>query len=163
MAGRLVIRRDHGWRRIKADVLRLRNQEVKVGLRAGKGVSDDGIPVVEYAYLNEFGTEHIPARPFLRRTADEAKGGPLSAHARNLVAGLIRGRLTVDGVLDGVGLWFRARVQATIRSAKSWAVPNAPYTIKRKGSSFPLIDDGRMAENVDYEKVRGGFRRRIGL
>ena len=45
--------------------------EVRVGFQAGEAQEEDGTDICEVAAYNELGTEHIPARPFLRKSVDE--------------------------------------------------------------------------------------------
>jgi hypothetical protein len=68
-----------------------------------------------------------------------------------LAGQIIDGANTVDRVLRVLGEHYQSLVQKTIREAVSWAQPNAPQTIERKGSSSPLIDTGRMIGAVRYE------------
>ncbi len=143
---------DRGWKKIKTDVEQLRGRGVKVGLMAG-GPVQDSVAVVDYAVYSEFGTSRIPSRPFMRKTADDAER-PLGAFAQGLARNVLRGSMTANQVLDGLGLWYQARVRSTIRSASSWAVPNAPSTIAMKGSSKPLIDHAVMIGAINYEKTR---------
>ena len=142
---------DRGWNRIKREYRELERSGIKVGLRAGP--SNDGVPVVEYAAINEFGTDDIPSRPFMRRTADKAH-----PELRNFTLGLVRRMVSGAGtsrtVLDSLGTWFRERIQATVRSSPSWAVPNSRKTIALKKSSVPLVDEGILINSVDYEITR---------
>lgn len=154
MVSRVIII-DRGWMRIKADATQLAGQGVKVGLRSTAGTSADGVRIVDYATFNEFGTEHIPARPFMRRTADTAEG-KVSAAAKTLAKNLVAGRLNVNQVLDQLGLLYQSLIRNTIRSTPSWAAPNAPATIRRKKSSVPLIDTGMMLGAVDFERTKIG-------
>ncbi len=64
---------------------------------------------------------------------------------------MIDGQLKPEGVLKNLGEFYQMKIQMTIRNAGSWAVPNAPSTVERKGSSSPLIDTGRMVQSVRYE------------
>lgn len=148
---------DRGWRRISAQALGLNGRAVKVGIRAdgAGGAANDGVQIVDIATYNEFGTEHIPARPFMRRTADEQEKA-VGTFAQKLAGQVIAGKMNPDGLLDALGLWYVARIRDTIRSAFRWAAPNAPSTIRRKGSSKPLIDTGAMIGAVDYQKTRTG-------
>lgn len=152
MAGKAIII-DRGWHRIKTQHAALKGQGVKVGLRAGK--ANDGVQIVDYATWNEFGTAdgRVPSRPFMRRTSDFAEK-PIRNHAALLVRNLVAGRLDVAGVMHGLGLWYQARIRATIRNSKQWAKPNAPSTVKAKGSTTPLIDDGMLIGNIDYERTK---------
>jgi hypothetical protein len=98
----------------------------------------------------------------MRKTADDAER-PFQDFAKKIARGVYtrnaQGRFApgnnpVEGALDALGLWYQARIRATIRSSRSWAVVNAPMTIKMKGSSTPLIDQGVMIGAVSYEKTR---------
>lgn len=144
---------DRGWRAIHRNALGLNGRGVKVGILGSAGAHDGGTSIVDVAVFNEFGTETAPARPFMRRTADENED-KVRGHARALVRGVMSGLIRPDQVLDRLGLWYQARVRETIRNAFRWAAPNAPSTIRRKGSSKPLIDTGRMLGAVNYEKTR---------
>lgn len=151
MAGNVVVR-DLGWRRIKTEVRQLHGRGVRVGLLASSG-SSGGVAVVDIAVFNELGTQHIPARPFLRNAVDrnEKAVAPL---AKSLAGAVVAGRLTADQVLDRLGLWMQDKIQDSIRTAFQWAAPNAPSTIRKKGSSKPLIDKGVLLRSVSYEKER---------
>ena len=150
---------DRGWRRIHASALGLNGRAVKVGLRSDGpgGVKPEGgdATLVEIGIFNELGTERSPARPFMRRSADEGEAA-VAAYARRLAGAVIDGRMKPDGLLTALGLFFQSRVRATIRSAFRWAAPNAPSTIRRKGSSRPLIDSGAMVGAVDFVSTRIG-------
>lgn len=144
---------DRGWTNIKTKVKRLEGMGVKVGIRSTAG-SQDGVRIVDYAVWNEFGTDdgRVPARPFMRQTADKNKryvAGFISNLARQVLQGI-----SSESALDRIGLMYQAKIRETIRESKSWAVPNATRTIKEKGSSTPLIDHGMLHGAIDYEKVR---------
>lgn len=150
-----VVRRDRGWNQIRLNVAALANRGVKVGLLAGSP-SQDGVAVIDYATWNEYGTATIPARPFMRTTSDRvarpmrAKTGINAVNVRRITMG----DLTPEQMLDRIGLWYQAQIRHTIRTARSWAAPNAPYTIARKGSTSPLIEHGVMIGAINYEKTR---------
>ncbi|EHL99378.1 hypothetical protein HMPREF9946_03140 [Acetobacteraceae bacterium AT-5844] len=139
---------DRGWNRAIQASRMINRRAVKVGLRAGP--ANDGVQVVDYAIFNEFGTAHIPARPFMRHTADTQER-PLQAYTRRLIGPMLDGRMGVDTVLSSVGQWYQAAMRRTIRQSRSWADPNAPSTIALKGSSTPLIDQGVLVSSIDFE------------
>lgn len=151
MAGNVRII-DRGWKKIKTDVEQLRGRGVKVGLMAG-GPVNDGVAVLDYAVFNEYGTATIPARPFMRKTADDAER-TLGSFAASTAQRVIGGRINANQALDTLGLWYQARIRTSITQAWTWAAPNAQSTIKMKGSSKPLIDDGIMRGAINYEKTR---------
>lgn len=151
MAGNVVVR-DLGWKRIKTEVRELHGRGVKVGLRAGSG-STGGVPIVEYAAYQEFGTDTIPARPFMRHAVDTNEK-QIAQVAKAAAQRVVSGRSNADGALDMLGLWFKSRIQDSIRTAAAWAAPLSPRTIRQKRSSRPLIDTASMLNAVDYEKER---------
>jgi hypothetical protein len=142
--------KDMGWKRIVLDFKELKDTGVKVGLMGSEEV--DGTTIVDIGAYNEMGTKHIPARPFMTKTADDHREG-IYKYTERLVGQMIDGKYSTRQVLSFMGLWYQAKVQMTIRQAKTWAVPNAPATIKAKGSTSPLIDTGRMVGAVRYEII----------
>jgi hypothetical protein len=145
---------DHGWMRIKTQVAELKGQGVKVGIRSTAG-SHDGVRIVDYAVWNEFGTEdgHVPSRPFMRRTADQARTY-LPNFMKGIVKGVVENRISVDQSMARLGLLYQSKIREMILASPTWAKPNAPSTIKAKGSSVPLVDTGAMVGAVDYERIK---------
>lgn len=150
MARSVII--DHGWMKIKSDIRELQGQGVKVGLRSSAG-SHNGVLISDIGIYNEFGTSNIPSRPFMRRTSDQSRQF-LSPFVSGLARRMIAQKLTVAQVMSQLGLFYQDKIRNTIRASKSWAIPNAPATIRKKGSSTPLIDTGAMVGAVDYERTR---------
>ena len=56
---------DAGYRQIIERVRRLDGVTVSAGILNNAGVSSKGVPLVDIAIYNEFGTRHIPSRPFV--------------------------------------------------------------------------------------------------
>ncbi len=118
---------------------------------------DDGkihktVPVAPYAAANEFGTEKIPPRPFLRTTfaakEQEWRKAVFLALQR-------RGVDHPEMALRDVGGLVRGDIVATIRTGHF--TPLSPKTIeakRRKGRpepETPLIDTGSLIRSVAYE------------
>ena len=124
---------------IKA-LAKLKGRHVKVGWPGGGEVA-------EYAMYNELGTSRIPARPFLKSSFDENKG-----EIENFIgAGLTRVGEggSEETVLSAVGMLCQQLAQDKIDATNS--PPNAPGTIRQKGSSHPLIDNGTMKNTLTFE------------
>jgi phage gpG-like protein len=124
---------------------------VRVGLFSSKS----GNELVKYAAVNEFGTTGagflenvvIPERSYLRATVDENSKAIIKIIEENnpkIVLGL---RTTAD-VLDEIGLFVVGQIQ--LRISKGIKPANAPSTIKAKGSSKPLIDTGRLRQEITH-------------
>ncbi|MGS1006296.1 hypothetical protein [Achromobacter anxifer] len=126
---------------------------VKVGIQAGAGKDpQSGADLLDIAIHNEFGTEHIPARPFVRDFAE--KNGDVLGQAMDRMAAAVQdGNMPVDAALDQLGTFAEKHQKAHVQQSKKWAEPNAPATVKKKRSDVPLIDDGLMVGAIRYEKV----------
>ena len=110
---------------------------------------EDGTPVAAVAAWNEFGTETIPERPFFRNALAESE----RSVGRVLQAGLDTKKMVVDEQLAGrVGAHVQGQIQESITALKE--PPNAPSTVRAKGSSDPLMDTGTLRNSVSWEVER---------
>lgn len=136
----------------------IRRVKIVVGVLKGamrdvdNGETEKSVPVAPYAAMNEFGTEHIPPRPFLRNSID--------AHGdewRQLIAAGIRARGVgrVESVLQDVGHALVADVQQTIRDGHfTELAEKTKKAKKRKGRpepSAPLIDTASLIKSIAFE------------
>ena len=125
----------------------LADKEVRVGFQQGKATEEDGTDVCDIAAWNELGTVNMPSRPFLRMSVDDNSdkiNSFMSAQKRSIINGE-----PADRILKKIGIFQKDLIQEKITEG-SFA-PNAPSTIKAKGSSKPLIDTGRMRQSVNFE------------
>ena len=139
---------DHGFDNIVRQALKLDGKGVKVGIRRGKG-SHDGTDMLDIAVYNHFGTATIPARPFVSDCA-EKNDGQIQEAQKRLVYRVYQGGLSADGALAELGAWY-VNVQKGHILHGGWT-PNAPATVKRKGSNKPLVDTGQLVNTVDWER-----------
>lgn len=109
--------------------------------------NDEGLTVAEYAAYNEFGTEDIPERSFMRSTFDE-KVRQIESDMKAEYGKVADGKSTVYRALSIVGLKHETDIKEKIRSGVN--PPNAEYTIAKKGSDKTLIDTGAMINHVRY-------------
>jgi hypothetical protein len=123
--------------------------KIQVGILKGSG-SVEGTTIADIAFWNEFGTERIPERPFLRSTYAEQKKTVLSKLAKALKQVLKGKNLAIE--FGKVGQWYEDRVKETITNLSD--PPNAESTKRIKKSSNPLIDTGRMRATVRHEVVQ---------
>lgn len=139
--------------RFFAQIEELKQNQVFVGFQAGQVADDRGVDMAQIAMFNELGTSTAPARPFLRDSVDENEDvirDQCGKELKKLTTGA-----TAETVLKRVGALGVRLVQEKIVSGSF--KPNAPSTIRKKGSDKPLIDTGRMRQSVKYVvKKRGG-------
>ena len=142
---------DLGFEKIIANDSKLAGNGVKFGIQAGEG-AHEGTDLLDIAIYNELGTEHIPARPFMRDFANKNEHVLVKAmdrQAKNVFAGM-----PVATALAQLGEFAQKHQKSHIRQAFRWAKPNAPSTIRQKGSSKPLIDTGALVNAVRYEVLK---------
>jgi hypothetical protein len=125
---------------------------IKAGiLESNNPVGESGTRVAEYALDNEFGTNKIPARPFIG-TATEEQGDGWVNTVKKKVPLVLKQKMKLSALLETVGKKMKFAIKDQI---KFITIPkNAPATIKQKGFDNPLIDTGLMIETVDYEVVK---------
>lgn len=101
----------------------------------------DNFNLASLAAVLEFGNENIPSRPFLRQTLAENQ-----EKYTTLFVKLFESGVSIDQIYEQIALIAQGDVQQNIVNGK-WTA-NAPSTIKRKKSSKPLIDTGKLRQSV---------------
>jgi phage gpG-like protein len=129
---------------------------VRAGIPAG-ATATDGKSIPEYALYNELGTTRIPARPFMRTTADthsdewcQTVEGALNYKEIDQNQGKL--------VMGLVGEQMKAHIQETIQKGGNPPfAPNAKRTVDAKTAKgkvepdHPLIDTGQMLASIISE------------
>lgn len=131
-----------------AEIQSLDGVSITAGLQ-GRGeapgeMSPDQLVVA--ARANEYGTDTIPSRPAFRTIA-KARGPVwlrgLTKAAEQVAQGNKEGgKITIRQV----GVVMVADVQGSLQSGE-WT-PNAPSTIKAKGSDVPLVDTSQTVQSI---------------
>jgi len=142
---RHVTDKDMGLDRFIRELQNARTAEVVIGLQEGD--TADGQSIAEYGAYNEYGTENIPERSFMRSTFDE-KQSDLNAFIARQYDLVKQGKITVYRALSLIGLRHEGQIKNKIGSNISPA--NDPKTVQKKGSSRTLIDTGAMLAAVRY-------------
>lgn len=128
------------------ELAELKELEVRVGFQRGDAQEEDGTDMCDVAAYNELGTDHIPARPFIRQSVDDNES-KIKSFLKGEVKDFAQGK-SAEQILKEIGIFQKDLMQDKITSG-SFA-PNAESTIKKKGSSKPLVDTGRMRQSVNY-------------
>lgn len=139
----------------------LKKLQVRIGIQGGsahKTISEDGrekwgSDLVDIAIWNELGTDQIPARPFLKQTADQ-HGQEIQGIASGLIQKVCKGQLDAQSTLKKIGVITVGYVQNQITNGEFEA--NAPSTIRRKKSDHPLIDTGQLRRGISYVICKKG-------
>jgi hypothetical protein len=138
------------------DAIKRLNMAVKAGIPEN-ATTTDGQSIALYALYNEMGTQHIPARPFLRNTLADKQDYWLSVLADALDYKDIS-QNQAKRSLGLLGEVMQADIKATIQRGNFR--PDDEKTVeakRRKGKvepDHPLIDTGQMLESVTHEVKR---------
>ena len=131
----MVEDKDYGYLDAVKDINALALKEVVAGVFGERA---------EIAYRNEYGTERIPQRAFLRTAFDNHVDEAIDKYAESVAK---------DGNccdnLQTIADNMAEKVKESIKSG-NWQ-PNAPSTVRRKGKNTPLIDTGKMLDSVKGE------------
>lgn len=172
MSGK-VADRDHGARDLLARVRAMHGNHVRVGILADAPKRDDvqqrgkhskkkrirdkvarragaaarKLSLLEVAIVHELGGGHVPARSFIRATVDAKRADILKLQVA-LAQQVLLGKITPEQALSQLGAkvaaWMKTRI------AEGIAPPLSEATIKRKGSSVPLIDTGQLRSSITH-------------
>lgn len=120
---------------------------VNIGIPSGP-TEDDGTPVALVAAVHEFGNKTNPERSFLRAGIRENLDKYRAITMRGLKS-TVKGGQSVEKTLGMLGLAASSDVKKKITDGPF--VANKASTIKRKGSSRPLIDTGQLRQSITWE------------
>lgn len=141
---------DKGYRKLVDEVFRFENPRLMVGILGANGGKEyeNGASVLDVATWNEFGTEQIPSRSFIRAWYD-ANLPEIRKKLKGLLIAVVKRKIDKDQALEQLGQWCVGSMQARI--AQGIPPPNAQSTIDKKGSSTPLIDHGILRSSISYK------------
>lgn len=120
-----------------------------VGIHEAAGMHEESdLTVAAVGAYNHFGVPErkIPARPWL----DVGVASGNEEYLETVEEGVQRG-LSSEQILEQLGNLAVGHTQQFITDLKD--PPNAPSTIRKKGSSNPLIDTGNLRQSVTYSVV----------
>jgi hypothetical protein len=135
------------------------------GLRARTGILsndqdltyENGARVSDVARWLEHGTQHMHARPYLRRARANAQAG-MRAALRARFRAVIAGRLRPEEALGAAAGVLADQIVTEIDTAQAWAEPLRPRTVKRKGHDKPLTETHLLREVQSWEVVDASGR-----
>lgn len=123
-----------------------------VGMHADTFASPHPVHAATYGEIgsaNEFGTGTAPPRAFIRQWFDFhflALAKALKAAAEDVVSGKY---VDLTAALRDLGLTLSDDMRQYLLSKPF--TPNAPYTVKKKGFDFPLVETGGLVDALRAE------------
>lgn len=156
MAKVKITDRDLGWNSIKQEIEKFGKMIIKVGIVEGSG-EIDGVDIAYYAAVNEAGYKDetgktvIPSRPFIRSWIDSNENQILAV-MQSVFRRVLTGQLSAEEAMKLIGEFVQSGIKKNITQGSF--EKNADSTIKKKGSSRPLIDTGTMRNAIRYRVVK---------
>jgi len=122
---------------------------VKVGIVGGGSQYPDGTSVADIAAFNEFGTDSIPERPFMRQTI-ESNSNRIKQTAKKLLTGVVSLKMSKKDALGKLGVLVSGLMKSQIVNGQFAEL--SPSTLKKKTpKTKPLIDTGQLRSSIDWE------------
>ncbi|MEK5148770.1 hypothetical protein MKX53_17455 [Psychrobacillus sp. FSL K6-4615] len=90
----------------------------------------------------------IPERSFLR-TGTDANIDAIQAKAQELITDVVNGNVSVETFFEMLGLELKGKIQEYAIDLDNPV--NHPFTVERKGSSNPLVDNGGLIQSMEVE------------
>ena len=151
---------DKGYNALVKRVFGVGKPVITVGIHSKEGeeakmehdeTQSTTVTLLDVANYMEFGTDTVPARSFVRAWFDENEPR-LRLMLVSSMRAVVAGKITKGQALQRLGLAFVGEIQQRIEDGIP--PPLDPKTIKRKGSSVPLIDTGQLRSGVTH-RVEG--------
>lgn len=101
--------------------------------------SGEGTTVGDIATWMEFGTQSVPARSYIRSWFDERQDF-IASTLRTQLAAVVAGKRPIEQAAERVALAVEGDMKQRI--LENIPPPLKPTTVKRKGSSLALVDQG---------------------
>lgn len=144
-----------GAQRVKNSIRRAASRmrpsaHVTVGIHEEEGQHSNGISNAQLGAAHHFGTDDLPARPWL--DVGVSQGTEKYSEA---ISGALMGGRSYEDALEAVGALAAAEAQVYLTNLDN--PPNSPETQRRKGSNNPLIDSGQLRASVGHKVQKGNI------
>ncbi len=145
---------DRGARAVLRAVSRNKKREIVVGMVGSKSEQPKkgsrSITVAQVAEWAEFGIGQ-PQRSWLRGWVDANKD-EINERVDHEMGQVLRGRRTEEQALKRLGVWLQGQCQLNLANhPDNGLAPNAPSTVRQKGSSTPLINTGQLRSAISHK------------
>lgn len=149
---------DKGYQKLVSKIFTFGAPKIRVGILAQDGAQPhegaEGFRVIDIAQIHEFGLGNVPQRSFIRAWFDENQDRARGA-IRRLLQSVVRGDRTAEQAVELFAQWVVGQMQK--RMAQGIPPALSARTIKRKGSSVPLIDTGQLRSSISYQILDENF------
>lgn len=149
-----IVIKDFEWKALKNKLHEMQTTHGEAGFYSDPHPNGRGATMAEVATYNEYGTKDIPARPFFAPAARQSRV-VMSRMFVQRFQQILLNRTTVSKSLkelsDRQAEWIKERI---LFNTYARTIPNADFTISKKGFNRPLFETGYMADNVKTKVVK---------
>ena len=148
-----------GYEAFKKELKKIKGSYVSIGIHTGAGEYKDGESVIQVAFWNEFGTDKVPQRPFMRNVV-YGKEGEINRLREKLMKRLIDGEITLEKALGTLGFVIAEMMRNEITGRH--LRPNKDSTIAHKQREGvtppdnPLYETGLLMRSIGFQVVIEG-------
>lgn len=107
----------------------------------------NGVLVKDYAIYVEYGTIHIPERPFFR-TMQIKNADIMKRVIKKILSNCIEGYIEPIDAFKRIGRYIKSKLEDSLLNG-NWE-PNSPETIKYKKGDKPLVDTGNLLNSLGF-------------
>jgi len=151
-----VKKNDVAYKSVMDAIELLKKREVLIGIpeNTANRKDDESTPVnnAELLFIHNNGSpvNNIPPRPVLEPAITQNQER-VSASLKVAIDAAVAGKKSeIQPALEKAGMEGQNIARKFFTDSTNNFVPNAPITIKRKGSARPLIDTGEMRKSITY-------------
>lgn len=109
-----------------------------------------GTALAMYLHTHGSALNQIPPRPIIEPAIEANRAAIEKELAKAAEAALAGNAMDVDKYLNRAGMMAQNFVRAWFTDSRNGWAPNSPSTIKRKGSSQPLVGTGQLRKSITY-------------
>jgi hypothetical protein len=139
---------DKRLRKLEGDQKNIDRSFVTIGVHPNARPYPDGTSVQDVAFYNEFGTDTIPERSFLRSAVRENRRDLEEMLGLSLTA-VLEKRSSVGRELGRIGIFVQSLIRRKILS--NIPPPNAASTLSRKTGTRTLVDTRHLVSQIAWE------------
>lgn len=149
--------KDLGAKKISKQLDLLNDMALTIGFQGASGLVkyETGINVATVALYNEFGTQNMDARGFMRRSIAQNLG-EIKAEFVAQIAKVVMLEQTAIQAMVTMGRFLAGLMKKSLDTAASWAVGLRQSTIDAKGHDIPLFETGLMRDSISWAVRKGG-------
>ena len=155
--GTVKATKEDNFKLLKSRLDSIMNLQVYVGIpeeNASRGGEEPTNAELLYIHSNGSELRGLPARPVLEPTIEKNNSNISSLLSEAMKSGLDGDEALLRSGLEKAGLYTATKAQDYFTDPSNGWAENSPTTIRKKGSSQPLIDTGVLRKSITY--VVGG-------